>query len=111
MAQFPWDPCPDPPQPIAHPPTVPSNVGKLQPSPSDQANIASQQQGTAQNTQPNDSNVRMKTEAGYEGSSNQLPNIPNGLPGPHIDVARQRALGHINQKFGEQAGSQYSMQP
>lgn len=82
IAQLPWDPPPPQPQ-IANPPTLPSNVGKIENGglaiPSNQANYVKSE---------------VKQEPGHANGFN-----PNSL------AASQRAASLLQQQFGSQANA------
>ena len=83
---------------MANPTTVPSNVPRPQPVPS---NARSSSSTPVPSNAPN--GVRVKTEPGYEPQNYQA----SGLP-PHYSntVAQQRAAQNLQQKFGAGASQQ-----
>ncbi|KAL9063924.1 MAG: hypothetical protein Q9157_008026 [Trypethelium eluteriae] len=89
IAQFPWDPAPTPPAPIANPPTVPS-----QPSPVSAPPSVPHSQG----------DVRVKTEPVYENGLSSYPTNPYSTGGNNVS-AQQRAAQLLQQQYGQQANA------
>ncbi|KAI9660005.1 MAG: transcription factor IIA subunit alpha [Bathelium mastoideum] len=92
IAQFPWDPAPTPPAPVANPPTVPSNAA--QSTPVAVPRSAPQSQG----------DVRIKTEPTYENGLSGYPQNPYTNGGRNVS-AQQRAVELLQQQYGTQANA------
>ncbi|KIW08542.1 uncharacterized protein PV09_00510 [Verruconis gallopava] len=94
IAQCPWDPAP-PPQQIANPPTVPSNVKPEQP------NSSAPVQRSAQPTE----GTPIKQEQGvqFEGNQSYQQQPPYSSLNPQY--AQQRADAMLRQQFGSQANA------
>jgi transcription initiation factor TFIIA large subunit len=98
IAQFPWDPQPEP---VRQPPTVPSNV--KQESDITPTSAASQDQHNFPN---------IKTERGYEPSLNSYPAHPNGgyTSGLDGNLAQQRANQLVAQRLGQTGNGNMPLQ-
>ncbi|KAF2268239.1 transcription factor IIA, alpha/beta subunit [Lojkania enalia] len=92
IAQFPWDPQPEPPR---QPPTVPSNVKQesdvtpTMPAPQEQLNFP---------------NVQIKRESGYDAPLSNYPQHPingNYTGGYNEQLAQQRAQAFVAQRMGQ----------
>jgi transcription initiation factor TFIIA large subunit len=101
VATFPWDPKPEP-QPIANPPTVPSNAGNYQSMGTPPINQS--QPGLSM---PQISNgPRIKAEPGVESPHNMNQPSPYQQPMPalqNVSTAQQRAAAHLQQTYGSRA--------
>ncbi|KIM98100.1 hypothetical protein OIDMADRAFT_129787 [Oidiodendron maius Zn] len=96
VANFPWDPKPEP-QPIVNPPTVPSNAGNYQP-------MSAPVQGFAPPSAQN--NVQhIKTEPGLESPTTQGSFQTPVLTNPNATTAQQRAAQHLQQNYGQRAAA------
>lgn len=103
VATFPWDPKPEPPAPApaAPPPAQPAQDSLIQPTYS-QAELSPQPPLAGIALPGGHADVQVKQEPGIKAE----PNAPNYHPAPAgSDFAQQRALSHIQQKYGDAAAS------
>ncbi|EKD12083.1 transcription factor IIA [Drepanopeziza brunnea f. sp. 'multigermtubi' MB_m1] len=126
VAQFPWDPKPEPAPVINNPPTVPSNAGyqaQNSPAPQSQGLTMPQQQPPQQppqqpQQQPQHQGVppqvnngpRIKTEPGLEGQGLSMPQAPFQSQPPlnhpnHTTTAQQRAAQSLHSSYGPRAAA------
>ncbi|KAK0124105.1 transcription factor IIA subunit alpha [Cadophora gregata] len=111
VAQFPWDPKPEPVPAMSNPPTVPSNAGNYQsntpPIPQNQGQGLTLPQVNNGNRQP-----QIKSEPGLDHGMQQPPQqpytaMPLTLPA-NATQAQQRAAQHLHQNYGPRAAASIS---
>ncbi|OCK76725.1 hypothetical protein K432DRAFT_396198 [Lepidopterella palustris CBS 459.81] len=96
VAQFPWDP---PPEPVRNTPTVPSNVPKPEPTPAPM-NVTPQPQPA----QSSYGSTHIKSEPGYDNTMPSYAGQANGFQsGLNGDLAQARASQLLQQRYGTQA--------
>ena len=96
VANFPWDPKPEP-QPTVNAPTVPSNAGNYQPMAAPAQAFPPPQ---AQSNVP-----RIKTEPGLESPTTQAPFQTPVITNPNATTAQQRAAQHLQANYGQRAAA------
>ncbi|TVY15343.1 Transcription initiation factor IIA large subunit [Lachnellula arida] len=110
VAQFPWDPKPEP--PMTNPPTVPSNAGNYHSINTPPQNI--QGQSGMQQMQPMPSNgnpPRIKPEPGMDSPPMNQPAYQHGgltmpqMPMAGGTTAQQRAAQHLQANYGQRAAA------
>ncbi|KAI9682338.1 MAG: transcription factor IIA subunit alpha [Caeruleum heppii] len=109
VAQFPWDPAPVT-QPIANPPTVPSNASLPRPAP---AGSSATTPSLASPAAPSDNAgaIKIKTEPDFDNGAPSPtfpvppPTQPTSTPLNNPQAAAQRAANLMHQKFGSQANN------
>ncbi|KAG4424233.1 hypothetical protein IFR04_002637 [Cadophora malorum] len=115
VAQFPWDPKPEPVPAMSNPPTVPSNAGNYQsntpPIPQTQNQNQNQNPGSLTLPQVNNGNrqPQIKAEPGLDHGLQQASQqpytaMPLTLPA-NATQAQQRAAQHLHQNYGPRAAA------
>ncbi|KAH7318992.1 transcription factor TFIIA-like protein [Rhexocercosporidium sp. MPI-PUGE-AT-0058] len=110
VAQFPWDPKPEPTPAMSNPPTVPSNAGNYQSNTPPVAPNQNQSQGPLTLPQPpNRQQPQIKAEPGSDHGMQQAPQqpytqMPLTLPA-NATQAQQRAAQHLHQNYGSRAAA------
>ncbi|KAG4428683.1 hypothetical protein IFR05_015833 [Cadophora sp. M221] len=111
VAQFPWDPKPEPVPTMSNPPTVPSNAGNYQSNTPPVAQNQNQNPGGALTLPqaPNRQQPQIKAEPGLDHGMQQAPQqpytqMPLTLPA-NATQAQQRAAQHLHQNYGSRAAA------
>jgi transcription initiation factor TFIIA large subunit len=106
VAQFPWDPKPEPQPTMANPPTVPSNAGSYQGLVG--AQIAQPQTGLTM-PQMNNNGPRIKSEPGLESPTSMQAPYQSPMPTlSNATTAQQRAAQHLQANYGARAAASIS---
>ncbi|TVY38515.1 hypothetical protein LSUB1_G005847 [Lachnellula subtilissima] len=109
VAQFPWDPKPEP--PMANPPTVPSNAGNYHSINTPPQNIQGQPMQQMQPMPSNGNPPRIKPEPGMDSPPMTQPPFQHGgltmpqMPMAGATTAQQRAAQHLQNNYGQRAAA------